>query len=231
MTFLPGGNENRPARARRVSARRVLPGEKQSCRKRRGCGAAAHFGRGPRAGLNEEDAEEEVPAVLRRWGVLRRRYLPDERALRRRKASDDPSGRVLLDLPGRAELPLGFRRGRRLSPAHAVDTRSVVRGRHASRRLIRVVPWLSADARSFRVTAVVSRVGRVAFVARRFVRLAGRVCAVVAGVLRRGRRRPAAQVWADGGGEHAAPAAEHESPGETKIKQLAGHGLSLYPVN
>ena len=57
--------------------------------------------------------------------------------------------------------------------------------------------------------------------------LTGRMIAVDSIMFGRGGGRFAAHVGAGRGGEHAAPAAKDESPGETKIYQLANHGFWL----
>lgn len=63
-------------------------------------GLTAHLGRGPRAGLDAEDADEEVPVRPAGRGMLCRRYLSDEDARRGWNLFDDAGGRVFIGLPG-----------------------------------------------------------------------------------------------------------------------------------
>lgn len=144
--------------------------------------SAAHFGRGPRAGLDAEDVEEDVPARLRGRGVLRRRDLARVRARRRRDMKGGARGRFFRCPPGRVELPLDPRRRRRFGPAHAVRARRVLRAERATRRLGRPGRRLLRGVRPVRValvcfgvSVVTLRDGRSVVRGGRFVSLVGRM--------------------------------------------------------
>lgn len=166
-----------------------------------------------------------MPSGPGRRGVLRRRDRPHEGARAGRGGPGRRCGRRFLHLPDRLELPTGFRGGRRLPPAHAVRAGRVVRRRDEAPQALRLGPGLFDAARPRGVFVMCGGAGAVVFRGGRLVRLGGRVCAVGRGPFRRGQSLHAAHVGAGRGGDGAAPAAQHERPGETEIKQPSRHGF------
>lgn len=166
-----------------------------------------------------------MPTGLGWRGVLCRRDLPDEGARGGRQMNGGRRGRASLGLLGRVELPLGFRRRWRLRAAHAVGAGRVVLRRGDAPQALRLGRGLLKVTRFFRMFLMVFGVVGVALRARRLVNPVGRMFAVSAGVFPRGRPHLTTHVWADDGGEDAAPAAENECPSETEIEQLTRHGF------
>ena len=162
--------------------------------------------------------------------VLRRHDLADEEARGRRELPEGGRGRVFPGLPGRVGQPVEFRERRGFRPARAVRTGRVVRGRDGARRSPGLGALTFAGVMPRGAGLAGLRAGAVVCGAGRLVSVNGRMSAVSFRIFRRGGRALTAEVRADGGREHAAPAAQHESPGETKIYKLTRHGFLLYQL-
>ena len=177
-----------------------------------------------RAGLNAENADEEIPVRRAGRGVLGRRVPPDVWC-RRRKLQRGVRGEVFAGLLDRGGLPLELWRRGSFGPAHAVGAARVVRPGRADNRPGRFAPRLIRGGLLRRVPPVPFRVSGVLLRVARLLNFNCLMSPVVGLVPGGGCGRTAALVRAESGRDDAAPAAHDESPGETEIYQLAYHGF------
>lgn len=166
-----------------------------------------------------------MPVLTAGGRVLRRRDLPDEEGGR----SQGLTGRVgrgyLPRLLGGVSLPLKARRRRRVGAAHAVRAGGVVPAGFDAPHLNGIGRELLPDSLPGRVSRMNVGVSRVVFRAGRLKALTRRVTVVGGDVFRPCGCSLAPQMGAGRGGEYAAPAAQDQGPGETKIYKLSRQGF------
>jgi len=179
---------------------------------------AAHTGRGPRAGLDAEDVEEEVTAGAAGGRVLCGRDLADEGGRRGLHPHAGGRGDQTLTLRGGDKLLPEERRSRRGGTAHTVGAARFG------------LPWVDCSSfpgagpmkvsgrrRRRGVPPVFDLFARVAVMVGRFVTAGVSAVGGDARVRGGGGCRLATHVEAGHGGEHAAPAAQKQGRDCTEI--------------